>query len=68
VSALQHALELFLASDQERRGPEPLEIHRAQGGLAIGQGQQRVSVLPRAAVVRSAAAIQVFRRHATWMN
>jgi hypothetical protein len=68
VSALQRALELPLASDQERRGPEPLEIPRAQGGLAIGQGQQRVGVFPRAAIVRSPAAIQVLLRHATRMN
>ena len=59
VRALQRALELLLASDQERRGRQPLEVRRAQGVLAIGQRQELVGVFPRAAVVRSPAAIQV---------
>ena len=36
VGTLQRALELRLASDQERRVREPLEVRRAQGLLAIG--------------------------------
>ena len=49
VSALERAVELRLASDQVRRGRQPLEVRRAQGALAIGQGQELVGVLPRAA-------------------
>ena len=68
VSALERAVELRLASDQVRRGRQPLEVRRAQGALAIGQGQELVGVLPRAAGVRSPAAIQVLPRHVIRMN
>jgi hypothetical protein len=68
VSALQRPLELTLASQQERRGRQPLEISRREGDLAVGQGQELVGVLPRAAVVRSPAAIQVLPRHIISMN
>jgi hypothetical protein len=65
MGALQHALELRLAPDQERRRRQPLEVRRAQRGLAIGQRQELVGVLPRAPVVRAPAALQGIGRHAT---
>ena len=68
VRALERALELRLAPDQVRRGRQPLEVRRAQGALAIGQGQELMGILPRAAVIRAPAAIKGLPRHAFRMD
>ena len=68
VSPPERALELLLASDEKCRDRQPLEIPRAQGTVAIGQGQELVRVLPRAAVVRAPAAIEGLPPHVRSMN
>src|SRR6185295_7084178 len=68
VRAFQGALELLHLSDQERRGRQPLEVYRTQGGLAISHGEELVGLLPGPALVGPPAALQVLARHVISMN